>query len=394
MGLVKPPGVVAEPFVPPTRGGPPLNTLPRNSLTIPASKNESTTPAQASNRRFDGAETLRGESALDHSALDSAVNAPLGRLAQALGLPRDSLSAALLSFVRFFGMPLESRSLAALRREALSAPTPPSEPDAKAACPSLPEAGAEAKALAAVSGALKSIRLSAEALNKYARLLTEPAAAVPGPPAPKAPDGADPPERQFPNEGGGNSGAGGRNSGGSQKQDRRTHKARKNPGPEELRELFTDFMRIDNIGKDENRGLLSLLNRIPGKDGQRWIVWPFNLTNSGTDLQVVVRLLIKEPLSLEPGRLILDAWHENPALDTKTSWRFILDRGTRGELKADVSVFPPAANPEALKKEAAGLFAGLGLSLEVSYSPASSGGLVPFASLLSGEVLPYVNKKV
>jgi hypothetical protein len=343
---------------------------------------------------------------LDHSGLDSAVNVPvqekvpnspsssLGRLAQALGLPRDSLSAALLSFVRFFGMPPESRSLAALRREVLSAPTPPSEPDAKAAGPALPDLSAEAKALAAASGALKSIRLSAKALNKYARLLTGPAAAASGAPASKAPDGADPPERQFPNEGGGNYGAGGHNSGGSQKQNRRTHKARKIPGPEELRELFADFMRIDNIGKDESHELLGLLNRIPGKDGQRWIVWPFSLTIDGTDLQVLVRLLIKEPLSLETGRLILDAWHKNPGLDTKTSWRFILDRGMRGELKADVSVFPPAANPEALKKKAAGLFAGLGLSPEISYSPASSGGLVPFASLLSGEVLPYVNKKV
>jgi hypothetical protein len=253
--------------------------------------------------------------------------------------------------------------------------------------------GAEARALAAASSAFKGIRLSPEALNEYARLLTEKAAG-PGAPASKAPDRADPPEGQFPNEGRGNPGAGGRNSSGSQKRERQAHKARKHPRVEELRELFADFMRIDDSGKSESHGLLSFLNRIPGKDGQRWIVWPFNLTINGTDLHVLVRLLIKEPLSLETGRLILDARQENPALDVKTSWRFILDRGTRGELKADVSVFPPAANPEALKKEAAGLFADLGLSLEMSYSPPDSGGLVPFASLLSGEVLPYVNKKV
>jgi hypothetical protein len=43
----------------------------------------------------------------------------------------------------------------------------------------------------------------------------------------------------------------------------------------------------------ENDPLLSILNRLPGKDGRRWVVLPFEFSDNGRDFKVSMRILLE-----------------------------------------------------------------------------------------------------
>jgi len=93
---------------------------------------------------------------------------------------------------------------------------------------------------------------------------------------------------------------------------------------------------------DRDKNFLDMMNKISGKNGQKWIVWPFNYKLEGIELNVLVRILIKEPLSIkepsqEEGVIIIDI--DGP----KRNWRFILNRSGTGSVQtmtADIGVFP------------------------------------------------------
>ena len=85
---------------------------------------------------------------------------PLPELARALSLPPDSLSTAILSFVRFFSLPLEKNLLLQLRRESLGPPGGGKEPGLR-----------EARALGAAAAADKGLSLDPQALEEYARAI-------------------------------------------------------------------------------------------------------------------------------------------------------------------------------------------------------------------------------
>jgi hypothetical protein len=44
---------------------------------------------------------------------------------------------------------------------------------------------------------------------------------------------------------------------------------------------------------EENNPLLSILNRLPGKDGRRWVVLPFEFSDNGRDFRVSLRILLE-----------------------------------------------------------------------------------------------------
>jgi hypothetical protein len=270
-----------------------------------------------------------------------------------LGLPQDALSGALLVFARFFSIPFDREALLGLRREVL-------DPGA-----SLPGAGrwrgkTEAGALAAAAAADKGVRLSREALAACAGLLAEP----------WPPDS----EGSFPGQG---------EKGGGEENRPAWDNC---PQPEELRNLFEQSMN-----SREQNGLLGFLNRIPGKNGQQWIVWPFKICIKGTDLRVLFRLLIRSPLystqAPAEGRLIADV------AGPRRRWRFVLDRNSREKLKVDVRVFPEMSprGLKSLEREAKGVFGSLGKGVEII---ARNGGALSFADFLADEALPSVNEEV
>jgi hypothetical protein len=89
---------------------------------------------------------------------------------------------------------------------------------------------------------------------------------------------------------------------------------------------------------------LDLLNRLPGKNGQRWIVFPFTFISGGVAFEVSLRILLNNT-KMGPGetRFVLDISGK------KGRWVFCLSGYGTGHSRADIGVFPPLPR-RALKK--------------------------------------------
>lgn len=209
--------------------------------------------------------------------------------AAALGFPRDILSVTILAFSHFFSLSPNAALVGNLRREILSLlkNSPPGNAAEKAAL--------EAEVPAAAAAFDKGVSLTPEALEHYARFFSVPAQAV------------------------GGEGAG--TGGGKKPPDRK-----ESPDAEELRAIAED-------GAEED-GLLEFLNAVPGKNGQRWMVFPFKITVKGTVLSVFLRILKREAFAAGENACII-ADISGP----KRTWRFFLDRNA-GNCRADIQVYP------------------------------------------------------
>jgi len=211
-------------------------------------------------------------------------------VADGMGLPKDTLSVALLSFAHFFSMPVTPELVKTIRREILTS--------GKGSSPKTgPEMAAlEAEAMARVSADDKGIILSNEALGRYAAYLGTP--------------------------GHGNRGR------------RETPDRDKNPTAEEIKAIAEE--------QAQNDGFLDLLNSLPGKNGHYWLVLPFNVRIKGIEFDILIRLL-KEGAFSSGGNRHLIADIKSP----RKQWRCFL-RETDGRFRAEIRVYP-AYHPKALK---------------------------------------------
>jgi hypothetical protein len=278
---------------------------------------------------------------------------PLLELARTLSLPPDGLSAALLSFVRFFSLPLEKNLLLQLRRESLGPPGGGKEPGRLR----------EARALGAAAAADKGLSLDSRALEEYARAIT-------------------------------GDGGFGADSGGSRGQDHpeetpadeagETDKAGNIPA-EETRdgEAGKEFQKkIRSI--EAKNPLLRLLNSIPGKNGRRWIVLPFHFASGGIEIGVSVRILLyNRELAAGVERLAVDLTAGN------RHWLFVLEKPGRAGSGADIYLQPPLGGSsrsglEAELKELLGEWAD-----QVTLHP----GEFPLADGRD-DILPSINEEV
>ena len=245
--------------------------------------------------------------------------------AAGLGFPNDRLSVSILAFARFFSLPLNQALLASLRREFLSSNTASQgtvsySGDEKAAL--------EAKVLALVSAMDKGVALGPEALLRYARFL------APGIFKDKDalfPKGSAPPKKNTVS--GGNAAIQGGGKG-------KKAASGEIPKAEEIRAIA-----------DEQSGegdLLDFLNRLPGKNGQYWMVFPFKIELKGVEFSVFLRILNRGQ-GAASGRF---SRGENEFLiadivSPKKQWRFFLNKAA-GKLRADIRVYPEYS-PGALK---------------------------------------------
>jgi hypothetical protein len=238
------------------------------------------------------ARTDRPEAAKPGTAPRAA--SPLFRdLALSLGLPRDALTLSLLSLAKFFSLPLDPKLLLHLRQQALSL-APETAPH-KSGGENGPDRPLRSAALAAAAAAGKGVVLSPEALGSYAAALAvddrdgeapEDGDGREDSPDPPGKDSGDPPDFADP-----------RNRGG----------------------LFAE--RIE-----ERFPLLGILNRIPGRDGRRWISLPFSFESGGVDCKVSLRIMVADTNSI-PWKA------EQMALDIKTGrrrWSFLLENAPAG----------------------------------------------------------------
>ena len=203
----------------------------------------------------------------------SAAPRSITALIAAAGLPADRLSASIVASARFFSLPLKPELLAEIRRQVFAAS--PVQPDAaKAAEADAAEAAAknrEALLLAAAACRDKGAAASPEGLAAYAAKID--------------PDWE------------GRQGSGG--------QGRRRKRRGEGEGADEKKAAITPAsLREAALAAEADDPLLSLLNRLPGKSGRRWIVLPFAYDGGGREFRVSMRILLEG--DGRAGRMVLD----------------------------------------------------------------------------------------
>jgi hypothetical protein len=228
-------------------------------------------------------------------------------------LPADDLSKNLVSFMRYFSLPLSPKLIGSLRREALS------------------RKNRDAAALAAAAAADKGVRLSGEALKEYA-------AAIAG-------DFDETGDKAGGDENGGeNNGGNGENrqnnqNSGEKPQTSAERRKMENSPPDrsEIQRKVTGIL--------DKKPLLPFLNAIPGKNGRRWIVLPFSFSRDGMDFNVSMRISLAEKLEIE--RFTAEITLENPPAEKpekkERRWLFILDKPETAEARAVLSAPPDKA---------------------------------------------------
>jgi hypothetical protein len=203
--------------------------------------------------------------------LQQAAMRSVSSLISTAGLPADKLSASIISFARFFSLPLKPEVLKHIRQQAFTA-TPNTAPSGPASGDGAPEAktvlkNREALSLAASAAEGKGVELQPKGLEAYAKAL-------------------DPESRQD-NEQGGRRWRQGKNEDDDD-----------NDNDSEISSKKTGAISAGSLEKAaleaaEKNPLLAVLNRLPGKDGKRWIVLPFDFCDDGREFKVSLRILLE-----------------------------------------------------------------------------------------------------
>jgi hypothetical protein len=157
-----------------------------------------------------------------------------------LSLPQDRLSTVIIELARFFFLPLETGMLSKIRREARSGQEQTAKP--------------ETLSLAAIAASDKGVELSAVALKKYAQALSL--------------------NHEQEN---------------ATKDDNRPE-----TNSHDLSSLLKDTAELKNyiLQTAAQNSLLRLLNRLPGRNGQRWLALPFQFAGQGTEYSACLKILL------------------------------------------------------------------------------------------------------
>lgn len=242
-------------------------------------------------------------SLLTHLSSKTEQNFPrIMALIQNLGLPQDTLSSSIISFFTFFSLPLDAQVLKQIRRDVLRSQLLNEKAAGKSA---------NSTALAASAAFDKGVSLSDEALKEYAAAID-----------PSERNGSQEHKGAFQN--GGSDEPGSEQSGDENRQKQDTGE-KNTPLPEDMKNL------IDKI--DANGSLLGFLNKISGKNGQKWIVLPFNFTSGTTEFSVSLRILLSTS----------DVYHivERLAVDAQVDehrWVFLISKENNNTYRAQIAV--------------------------------------------------------
>ncbi len=236
------------------------------------------------------------DSLLKHiSSKPDQAAAQIKALIQSLGLPQDTLSSTIISFFRNFGLSLDAQALKNIRREVLGSKT-----------------SKDSAALAASAAFDKGVSLSDEALKEYAAAI-------------------DPMGHKSSFQDSGGAGFGQTPQDNQEKGDKKND--RDTPLPEDIKNLMED---IDTSGS-----LLGYMNKIPGKNGQFWIILPFNFTSGTREFSVSVRILVYISNShYLVERLTLDA-----AVNERR-WFLVLSKAQDGSYTGQAGVSPGFSQAE------------------------------------------------
>jgi len=248
----------------------------------------------------------------------------LHTLIAAAGLPSDRLSASIVSFARFFSLPIKPELMAAIRQQVFAQSVPATTPMAQAAAPmseTAPETLArirEALSLAAAAAEGKGVELSPKGLGAFAEAIS--------------PDWQ---KRQ-----------------GSGERERRQRRQRDEGGKISADELKRQV--LESAGKDP---LLAILNRLPGKDGRHWIVLPFGFDIGGREFRVSMRILLDRgnTAANQSGRMVLDIAESG---EEDRRWLFSLESANGAITRLRVYLAPelPSRVADSFAQRLSGLF--------------------------------------
>jgi len=279
------------------------------------------------------------------SATQSAPRS-VSSLISAAGLPADKLSASVISFARFFSLPLKPELLKNIRQQAF-AQTSDAVPSATlAAEDGVPERETvlnkrESLALAAAAAESKGVELQPKGLEAYARAV-------------------DPEWRRDGEQG---DQRGRRKKDGNEKEAAPLQKSAAVSAA--VNDVANDVVSAESLEKyaleeTEKNPLLAILNSLPEKDGKRWIALPFDFSDNGREFKVSLRIL------LDTGKTVNRA--DCMALDIAI--RDIEGNGNTG--KRQLFVLEPAnrlsvyLQPEITQAKQAELVRGLSALLEIA----------------------------
>jgi len=282
--------------------------------------------------------------AVNTSKLSStiATNTPrsVANLATTLGLPPDKLSSAIISFARFFSLPLKPQLLADLRRNAFmspatrdamqtvnqsssaNAPTEKSLPTNTNAMKDVNDAFSTEKtrqafSLSAAAVESKGVELSPKGLESYAQAVD---------PDSRRQDGNNQRRRKD------------REQNDNEEKTIKTESVKK---PKQCDSSANQFLTADSIKKmsleyAQQNPLLEILNRLPCKNGQRWIVLPFNFEDSGKNYSVSMRVLIDEEKSTNHAVCMALDILESAESTPNKRWLFVMDSANDKPMRISV----------------------------------------------------------
>ena len=236
-------------------------------------------------------------------------------LAMAAGLPADKLSASIVSFARFFSLPLKPQLLADIRRQAftpqLTQPAQAQTTQTQAAqtqniqSQNAQETIRSALSLAAAAAESKGVELQPKGLDLYAEAIN--------------------PDSQ-------------------RRQDKEQQQKKQNREQEE-KEITAEGIKKMAFKSEEDNPLLNILNKLPSKNGQRWVVLPFDFSQDGKDFRVSMRILLDDKqVSNMAACMALDISVNEISINMEQKWLFVLE--SSGENPVRLSVFSQSELPQ------------------------------------------------
>jgi hypothetical protein len=321
--------------------------------------------------------------------------------ARSLGLPPDKLSASIITFARFFSLPMDPALLGRIRRQAIPAAADPQQTETQTRRTATGDTNAlrvrEALSLAAAAAADKGVVLSNAALEEYAAAIDPEKNRHPGAGSDaNAGSGGNADGGSHEDGSGGGAHSHGQDSGGSQGRGQDGGAGQNNGdaggriGRGDLNADESGGLSAKILKLAEDQPLLSLLNRLPGKNGQRWVVLPFSFSDGGLDCKVSLRILLKE----RGGAYLAEQMALEIAEKRRLSpfWIFSASRPAGGRIRLDLSLWPEASEKtlRSLKKELSRLFE----IPEEAITLRNNTELSSFGADTGDEVLLSINKEV
>ena len=235
-------------------------------------------------------------------AFGTKTPAPLVFPRSAVVLPGDRFSASIVSLLRFFSLPLKPSVLAAVKNQVLSALRQEAANNTAGTTSSETVKGREALSLAAAAAESKGVELSPKGLEAYAEAI-------------------DP-----------------------EKNHRRRRKSKEQSKQEEKK--HTDIITAEELKKmaeTDNNYLMDVLNSLPGKNGERWIVIPLHFTQDDCEFRVSMRIKLEN--GRNNGCMALDIIKIKNDKN-RNRWLFIIESANDIPVKAIIYLDPSMIDME------------------------------------------------